>query len=793
MSEIIIQKDAGDQYKNNIILYSIEANRKRTTPDARDGLKRVNRRILDTMFNQKPCSDMLVKTAEVVGDVIGRSHPHSSDAVADAITPMSQWWSYKEPLIYSESNMGNMQGAGAAHMRYTEIMLSEFALDCIISDMRKTKAVVDWSSTFNNRSKEPDCFPVAVPWLLINGSWGIGIGMRTDIPKHNLAEVIDATINLIKNPKSQVVLVPDHCMSCEIVDTNWKSICNKGSGKYVARAIIDIEEYAKGKHRLVVKSTPERVYYDKGSPEKGGVKYSILEMVKEGKLPQVVKLEEDSKGSNMRCLIYLKPGSDPNFVRDVLYRNTQLQSTYTVNFEVLVDTEVVRMSYKSYLEFFIEERKKTKFRMHCIEQQDAKTEFHKLDAYVKVMESGYIHEIINMITKQNTLDDSVIIEYIVKHAKITDVQAKFIIEQKVKRLSIANLNRYKARIEKLLEIIKYHEDHIIHDELILKDIIEELEVIKKKYGKPRMCKLISMNDTSAIPQGNFTIVVTENNYIKKLPQNEPVGAYRGDSPKFVLNVENTENILLFSAQGKVFKLPVHRIPITERNTTGADIRMLLKGLTSEIAAVMYEPILKDFSKLVSPHYIIVVTSNNCIKKMDLNDFITVPPSGIIYTKLNPGDTVKEVLGLNDNLDVIIYSDRRALRINMKDIPKYRRNTIGVSAMALQEGQTIDGISVILPDATDIIVLTESGKANRFNISGLQRSNRYKAGSSVIKLGKTDKIKTIFGVNDKNILNIVTKMNKFEIPVSDIPRGSSISSGSKILSTKGDMIVKCTIK
>lgn len=792
MPERIIQADTTEQFKNNMVQYSIETNRKRATPDVRDGLKRVHRRILDSMYNEKPCAHMLVKTAEIVGDVIGRSHPHGDQAVKDAITPLSKWYSCKVPLIYSESNMGNMQGVDAASMRYTEIMLSEFALEAIVADLQNSKEVVDWNLTYNNRSKEPEYFPVAVPWLLINGTWGIGVGMRSEVPPHNLAEVLEATIKIIKDPKAQVVLIPDQYMPCEIIDTNWKAISNKGSGKYIARGIIDIEEYKSGKYRLVIKSTPNQVKYNDGVDT--GIKHDILAMVKDGKIPQIQEItEETDRGSDeMRCCIYLKQGTDPSFIRDLIYKTTRMQNTYNVNFEVLKGTELVRMSYKSYLQFFVEQRKEIKFRLHCIEQQKAKTEYHKIEAFVKVMESGYIHEIINLIAKQKSVDDEVIIEYLIKHAKITDIQAKFIINQPVKRLSLGNLTRYKERLNKLSEMIQYHYDHITNDSLILDDIIEELEYFKKKYGQPRKCKVVSVKEISAIPQGNFTIVVTENNYIKKLAPTDPVGAYRGDAPKFVINVENTENILLFSAQGKVFRLPVHRIPVTERNSIGSDIRILLKGLTSEISTVMYEPMLKEFAKLVIPHHIVMITENNYIKKMDIDDFLSVPPSGIIYTKLNKGDSVKSVLGLSDNLDIIIYSDRRALRVNMKEIPKYRRNTIGVNAMALQDGYKIDGISVILPEATDVVVLTESGRVNKFPITGLQRSNRYKAGSSVIKLSKTDKIKCIFGVNDSTVLKIVTSSTRMEVPVAEIPRGSSVSAGTKIVPGK-DLLVKCTIK
>lgn len=718
---------------------------------------------------------------------------HNS-SVEDAIKPLCNWFECKVPLLSSKSNMGTMQGNSASASRYTEIKLSEFCKECVIAEMRNTKDVVDWVPNFDNTEMEPEYFPVIVPLALINGTFGLGIGMMTEIPKHNLVEVIDATINLIKNPKAPVVLVPDHCMPCEIIDTNWKSICNKGNGKYIVRGVIDIEKDKKnnGCYCLVIKSVPDRVFYDRGNDRAGGVHYKILDMIKEGKLPQIAKIEEDSDGNNMRIVIRLKKGADPVYVKELLYKTTQLQDTYTVNFEVLDGFNPVRLSYKAYLEYFIEQRKLTKFRYNCIMLQKVRTEFHKREAYVKVLESGYIDKIIDMIKRQSTTDDSVVVEYIVKHAKITDIQAKFIINSNIKKLSKAYLNKYKEEMNKYAADDKFYENKITHEELILNDIIEELQYVKKKYGEPRKCRVISKDEINSIPSGEFNVVITENNYIKKLSPKDPIGAYRGDNPKHIIRVDNRENIILFSSQGKVFKLPVHKIPLTERGSVGLDIRIVLKGLISDITTMIYEPTLKEVSKLLNKHYLTVVTNNNCIKKLDIEDFLNVPPSGIIYTKLNPNDYVKDVLLVSDSLDIVIYSDRKALRINMKDIPKYKRSTLGVSAMNLSDNQCIDGISVVYPDVTDIIVITESGYINKFDITGLQVSNRYKSGSSVIKLKKTDKIHSIFGVNDKNVINIITTNNKLSIPVSEIPKGSSLSSGVRKLQSKNEAIVKCSI-
>lgn len=791
MAETILEKNAVEQYKYDMTVYSIETNRKRSNPDARDGLKCVQRRILDVIGNDLPGNRTFSKTANVTGRVIGKSHPHGDSSVGDAIKPMTNWFESKVPLLYSESNMGSMQGDDAAAPRYTEVMLSNFAEEAVFKDLREAKEVVDWIPTYDNKAIEPEYFPVAVPLLLINGAFGIGTGMMTSVPKHNLGEVIDATINLIKHPDAQVVLVPDHCMPCQIIDTNWKSISNKGNGKYIVRGVIDIERI--GNHdALVLKSVPDRVFFDRGNSQAGGVKYKILEMIENGKLPQIYKIDEDSSEKvGMRIVFHLRPGSDPNYVREMLYKYTQLQDTYTVNFEVLVGIDLVRMSYKSYLEFFIEQRKTTKFRLNCIKLQKVRTELHQLDAFVKVIESGKIDEIIRLIKDKDTIDDTELIEFLIKNAGITDVQAKYIINANIKQLSKAYLNKYKEKIKEDIELDKYYMAKITDENLILNDIIEELQYFKKKYNTPRRCQLIKAEDFNAIPKGQFKIIVTENNYIKKLPVDGHVGSYRGDNPKHIILAENTENILLFSAQGKVFKLPVHKIPLTDRGSIGTDIRFLIKGLISDIIKVEYEPVLKELTKSTTKHFITVVTAGNCIKKLSIEEFTTVPASGIIYTKVNPGDIVKDILIVPDIFDIILYSNKKALRVNMSSIPNYRRSSVGVAAMKLSNDDIIDGVSIIYPDATDVVVVTESGKINKFNISALPLSDRNRAGSGVIKLGKGDKIHSIYGVNNSNILKIITNNTKVDIPISEIESGSSISAGKRYIPAK-DIILKCVV-
>lgn len=789
MPEQIIQKDALSLYKEDMFRYGIETNRRRSVVDVRDGLKLVQRRILDVMYINEPCATKFVKTASVVGTVMGKSHPHGDASIKDAIKPMVNWWEIGIPLIDTMSNFGSVQGKGAAAPRYTEIKLSDFCLDCVIGDLRKSRDVVDWVDTFDYRDKEPEYLPVAVPLLLIEGTYGLGVGLRAEIPKHNINEVIDATINLIKDPSTPVVLIPDHCMPCEIVEANWKKISNTGHGNYKVRGIIDIE--SKGdSSRLIIRSVPDRVYFDRGMAEKGGVKYKILDMIKEGKLPQIIKVEDQTDNGVFKYVIELRKGSDPNYVRDMIYKHTQMEGTYTVNFEVLNGIEPLRMSYKSYLQFFIEQRIAVKFRLYANKFQEVNTRYHKIKSYVEVLESNILDQILTVIKKQKEINDENLIETLIKKFGLTDIQATFIINSTYKTRSKGYLDAYKKEMTDLEKKLDHYIIMLTHDGEIVNEIVKELQDFKKKYGRPRRCKVVKKNDINHIPEGTFNVVITENNYIRKLSPSDNILTVKMDNPKHIIKVDNTENILIFTTGGKVFNVPVHKIPITERNNAGTDIRILVKGLTSEIIKVMYLPKVKELANKANEKYFMtVLTEGNTIKKLNLEDFLNVPPSGILYTKLNGNDKVSTVAIVEDKSNIVIYSDHKALCIPLTQIPHYKRNSLGVAAMDTKG--KVDGFAPVELDNTDVVVITHSGKINKFSIAGLHISDRYRAGNNVIKLGKADSIHSIFCVNDKDIIKVTTKTDKIEIPVTSLQRGSSISSGVKVLN-KTDMILKTEI-
>lgn len=786
MPEKIIEQKCTKAYIDDMAKYSIVSNWMRNVPDVKDGLKPVQRRIIFGMDNDEHAVSESTKTkcAAIVGTVMKKYHPHGDSSIYDTMKPLANWFECKVPLIRPGGSFGNIMGGRASAMRYTEASLTQFTLDCVIAGLHQSSALVNWRDNYTNTAKEPEYLPTTVPLLLINGTSGIGVGMKVDIPTHNLSEVVDATIRLIDNPNAEIVLIPDHCIACEIIDTDWKQICNTGNGGYRARGIIEIVESKHEKHKgnpeLRVRSLP--VY------NTSRIASQVEELISKGKLPQVVDVLDASK-IDIDIRITLKKGADANFVKEAIYKYTDVEKSFQVNFEIIDGIERMRMSYKSYLESFIQFAMTNKFRQFSSALRMANTRLHRLEAFVRVLESGYINDIIKMVQKRKDINDNEIVEFIIKKAGVTDVQAIYIINASIKQLSLGYLNKYKEEMNKLIGDTNQLESFIMNDDLIRDAVRQDLLDAKAKYGSPRLCKVVKISNYGNIPQGNFTLVVTENNYIRKLGMNDIVNTLKGDRPKFIMNVENTENVLLFDNKGRVFKLPIHKIPVIAKSDPGIDIRSVIKGLTADIISVMYEPVLKQYSKSKTKCYVAILTKGNTIKKLDIDNFLSVPPSGLIYSKLNQDDTVVSIEVIWDALDIVIYSGHKALRISAKEISCYKRNTLGVAAMDTTE--PVEGMSIIYPEATDIVVVTSSGNVNRFMASGLNRSTRYKAGSSVVKL-KNDYIQSIFGTTGNRTLNIMTTTETTSLPIENIKLGSSISAGIKAVSTKSDIIIKSEI-
>ena len=726
---------------------------------------------------------------EIAQSGIGFNMPfvcvHNS-GIYGAIKPMVNWFESKVPILDSQGSFGNLQGDPAAAERYTEVKLSKFAMDCVIGELADTDKAVDWIPNYSNTTFEPEFLPCKIPLLLIEGSLGIGVGLRADIPSHNLNEVIDATISLMHDPNQNVILIPDHCMPCYIYNTDWEKISKTGFGHYKIRGIIDIEDY-KNKKALVIKSVPDLTFLDT-------IKYKLEELVEKKKIIQIENMFDECTIDKMRFVIVLKNGADPDYVREVIYKNTKMEQTLRINLETLYGFNPLRMSYKSYLLSFIDFRKNTKFRLYTNILQDVQTKIHEREAYIRVLESGEIDNIIKMIKKQKTVDDNELIAYLMKKLKITDLQAKYIINADLRKLSIGYLNKYKEEAKNYEALRQKYMSILMDERLIEAEIEQELLDIKAKYGKPRTCKLITGTDDDVnIPRGMMQIAVTEKNFIRKVPEGTAIGSFRNDTIRTLIRIDNTDSMLIFDEQGRVFKLPVHKIPFTDRNSNGVDIRFMIKGLTANINCIIPESVVKELAKKGShnnKHYLITITRNGLYKRMDLDDFCTVPPSGILYAKLEQGDFIKDIIIAHSNFNIIVYSDRKAVSVNVNDIPYLKRNTKG--SKSIYNADVVDGLCVIDQTKSDIIVITDTGKINRIPIMSLPIGQN-KKGFNVIKLGANDNINSIVSGNDSNIICVKTVKNYYEIPVSQLTIGSSISGGEKLVPMKADQMIRCWIK
>lgn len=737
-----------------------------------------------------------------IQDLIGVTVPmictHNS-SIYDVLVKLACWWKTKIPLIEGHGNFGNMQGDGAAAMRYTESKLSEFCCDAVIADLQKSKDIVDWVPNFDESAMEPEYLPCKVPLLLINGTFGIGIGMRAEISRHNPGEVIQAVLDVIKDPEAPVVLIPDHSMPCDIVDTNWKKICNTGFGTYRCRGRVDIETTKIGRNEyqmLVIKSVPDNVTLSQSSGlEDKGIVATIDKLIKEGKLTGIKDHFDDSNGTNMRYCIVLKENTDPKYIRDFLYKHTRLEDTFRENFEVLEGIKPMRMSFKSYIEYFIQFSINMKRRTYYSLLSQAKTKWREKQLYIMVIESG---EIDNIQKKIKDMKDVSIearnefMEYLIRKFKVTDIEAKFIMNMDQMKTAKGYLKIYKEESKQLAADVQVYLNKLTDNDISIKqEIVAELEYFKKKYNMPRVCRVVK--DTGEdIPAGEFLVVVTENNKIRKMNVGTAVNSVRGDSPKFILKMDNRDNVLLYDKNGKIFKLPVHKINLCDKSMAGQDLRILIKNCTSDIITIMKESSVATLANKVRKYFLVVMTTAGCIKKMDLDDFLKVPPSGILYTKLLEGDSVKDIAIVPNSVDLVVYSHKKALRFDVEtQVPHYKRSALGVSAMNSKDG--VDGFSIIDKDAQSIVVITKSGKMNKFDVTGLANKKRNQAGSSVIKLGKTDMIQNILGVKETDTIKIGTSTGVVEVPVKDLSIGSSISAGQKVLNSKAGIILDSKVK
>ena len=754
--------------------YAIYIARYRVTPEINDGLKPVIRRILWCLGNDYRGGEF-IKTIAVMATTVKKYNPHGDASIQPAIRNMINDFSIKYPTVQGRGSWGSKAIPYPAAPRYNYCRISQFAVDVFLSDIYEDKRSTDWIDNYDNTCKEPAYFPAKIPALLVLGQMGIGVGMKPSIPSHNLGEVIDVTIKLMRDPNTPFCLIPDECMSCEIYDTDFQKINDTGIGTYVTRGIVDIGTYGNNP-ALYVRSLPDYTFFDT-------VKASILKLISSGKMPYIIDLISrstvDMKTAKSRFeeVIVLKKGTDPNFVREFLYTNTSIRQTRQVDLIVIKNNKLEKdLNYRDYLLSFINFRRSCVSRKFNAKIQTYETKIHERELYLKAITSGAIDDIIKLIKKQDVTDENALINVLVKKINATPLQAKQLLNTDIKKLSKGYVKKYQEELKGFQQQLKIAIDILTNPKMLDDYIINEMLEIKRKYNTPRLCKVISNAQANGIAPGTFKLIVTNKNFIKKVGEHESAGLTSSDSVNFSIIVDNTEDVLLFSNIGKVFRIPVHKVPLSGKGSNGIDLRILNKYATSDICCAARETTLKNLAtnKRVK-NYIFMISEAGYIKKIDISDILTAPPSGIVFSKLDPGDQIKAMLFGPDVMDLLIISGQKVLRLSPKEVPLLKRSTKGNRAST--SSSKIDGMNFVIPNTTNILIITENGYINRLPIDIIPLSNRGKAGTKVIKLGKDDKIVKVITCNPDMTISIPDGRGSNEMLVDQIPMGSSLTSGT----------------
>ena len=779
MAEKIRDVNILDQSSEDLKQYAIYVARRRAIPELVDGLKPVIRKILWCAAHDFK-GQGFIKTANIMGQVIRKYNPHGDASVQMAIRNMINDFSTKVPTMDGSGSWGHKSNPYPAAPRYTECKISQFGIDVFIQDIYEDTRTTDWHSNYDNKYLEPSYLPAKIPTLLILGQLGIAVGMKAAIPSHSLDEVIDVTIQLMKNPNADFCLIPDECMPCEIHDTDFRKINETGMGSYIAQGIIDVGEYDKHP-ALFVRSLPDFTFFD-------SIKETIVSLVDNKKMPYIVDLLSKSRIDHktgktiMEEVIVLSKGADPYFVKEFLYANTAIRQTRQVKLIVIKDNKLRdNIGYREYLLDFIEFRRMTVFRKMNALLQKYKTSIHEREAYITAMTSGEIDKIIKMIRKQKSADDTELMEYLIKTLKVTSLQAKFLLNTDLKKLSAGNLARYKE------ELAGYHKEEerilniITNPKNVDAYIIDEMLKIKNKYSTPRVCRVISSAEAKGIAPGIFKLIFTKKGFVRKLNENDIITSLGTDEVSCTLTCSNEEDIIVFSTNGKVYKLSVAKIPLYVKGSNGIDLRILNKYITAPIICAVTETTLtKLSSKKKFQIFICIVTKSGYIKRIGIDDVLTAPPSGLIYSKTDPNDEVQSIIFGPESLEIVVYIDNKILRIPSKAVPYLKRSNKGNKVAST--GSIIGGMNFLLPNATDLIIVTKQGMVNRLPLQVIPQSSRGRAGNKVIKLKKGDSILSVWACSlGQNLIVHDTRSIK-KLPIDQIPIGTSISSGIELFNS-----------
>jgi len=796
INEVDLKKTMEDSY----IDYAMSVIASRALPDVRDGLKPVQRRILYAMKELSNTPDKPHrKCARIVGDTMGKYHPHGDSSIYGALVNLAQSWSTRYMLVDGHGNFGSVDGDGAAAMRYTEARLSKISVE-MLSDIEKD--TVDFTPNFDETEKEPTVLPSRYPNLLVNGASGIAVGMATNIPPHNLTEVIDAVNKIIDNKVLedrdteideilQIVKGPDFPTGAHILGrAGIEEAYRTGRGKIIVRAVTDIEPMANGKNRIVVTELPYLV-------NKARLIEYIADMVKNKRIDGITELRDESNRSGMRICIELRRDVNPNIILKKLYKHTQLQTTFGTNMLGLVNNEPVVMNLKQMLGFYLEHQENVVRRRSQYELNKAEERAHILKGLLMALD--YIDEVISIIRGSKTTAEAK--EKLIERFSLDDVQAQAIVDMRLRALTGLEREKLQGEYDSLQERIKELKEILADVKKLLGVIKEEINVIRDKYGDERRSQIVAddsdITNDDLIHDENTVIAMTNMGYIKRMTTDNFKSQNRGgkgikgmqtieeDFIEDLLMTTTHHYILFFTNKGRVYRLKAYQIPEASRTARGtAMVNLLLLQPEEQVTAVI------NIRKETTDGYLFMATKRGIVKKTALSEYANIRKTGLQAINLREDDDLIEVKLTNNENDVfLITKNGMCIRFNEKDVRPTGRASMGVIGMTIDDTDEI--VAMQLDDQGEqLLIVSENGLGKRTSISEFTTQHRGGKGVKCYKIvEKTGLVIGAKSVNDNNEIMLITKAGIIiRMAVESISTLGRITSGVKLMNVDGDNVI-----
>ncbi len=782
--------------KGSYIDYAMSVIVARALPDVRDGLKPVHRRVLFGMQELGLASNRAYKkAARIVGEVLGKYHPHGDTAVYDTMVRMAQPFSLRYPLVDGQGNFGSVDGDAPAAMRYTEARLSRIAEE-MLRDLEKN--TVDFVPNFDDSLKEPTVLPALIPNLLVNGTSGIAVGMTTNVPPHNLTEVVDGCVAVIDNPDLpdekllKIVKAPDFPTGGIIYGYQGvKEAYKTGRGRIIVRAKASIETGRADRQSIVVTEIPYQV-------NKSSLIEKIADLAREKKIDDISDIRDESDRDGLRVVIELKRDANAPVVLNNLYKHTQMQTTYGVIMLALVDGRPALLKLREIIDHFIKHRNTIIVRRAKYELSEAEKRAHILEGYIIALDN--IDEIIKLIKKSKDVPAAQ--EGLMKRFKLSEIQAKAILDMRLQKLTGLERKKVEDEYKETIKLIERLKAILASKKLQMQMIKEELLEIRKKYGDERRTEIVykaeEFSVEDMIAEENVVITISHGGFIKRFP----VSGYRrqgrggrgvtGATTKeddFIehLFIASTHNyILFFTDKGRCYWLKVHEIPEAGRASRGKSIVNLVSKQNDETIAA-FVPVQEFDDK----HFVAMVTVHGVIKKTALSEFGNVRRTGIAAISMRKDDTVKDVKLTDGTEDIIIGThDGMAIRFSEKDARPMGRSASGVRAVTLNKGDRVVGAVALKRRKTSILVVAQNGFGKRSELD--EYPIRHRGGKGVITLRVTDKTGKMVGIKEvldnDDIVVMTAKGVIIRQPAREIRMAGRITQGVRLIRLEsGDQV------